>query len=633
MTESTITEDLVSVGSQEEAPIRVLHVDDDTGFLRVAKQILEMQGSFEVETTSSVEGALEKMKEKAFDAVVSDYVMPEKSGLDFLKDLRRKGNTIPFIIFTGKGREEVAIKALNFGADHYINKIGKPETVYRHLALGIHQAVERGRAIEELWKREQRLTAILNSSPDIITVSDMQGNIVDCNEAAWKLMGLSSKEELLGKSSFEFIAEKDQKRALENLKKTVEQGTVRNIEYTLLKKDGEEYLGELSASILKDSSGNSIGFVAVVRDITERKQAEKRIAESEENYKRIVELAPDSIITANAKGVITSVNTTFTRLTGFSKDEIIGKHFTKVGTIRKRDFPMFLKLFTSFLRGKAPKPFEVTWKHKDGTTHPTEINVTLVKRDDKTIGFQAITRDITERKQAEKALKETLEKVQTLNEKLEVVGKLTRHDIRNKLQVITSNVYLAKQMLTGDHETLEHLSEIESAVGQVGKIFEFARIYEKLGMEKLAYIDAEKSLKEAVMQFSDLHGAKIVNDCHGLTVLADSLLRQIFYNLIHNSLKHGEKVSRIRVYYEEVGKGKLKLVYDDDGVGIPKAEKKKIFREGYGKGTGYGLYLIGKMCEVYGWTIKETGKEGKGAQFTMSIPKLNEQGIQNYKLD
>jgi len=76
----------------------------------------------------------------------------------------------------------------------------------------------------------------------------------------------------------------------------------------------------------------------------------------------------------------------------------------------------------------------------------------------------------------------------------------------------------------------------------------------------------------------------------------------------------------------------LKLVYEDDGVGIPEAEKEKIFREGYGKGTGYGLYLIKKMCEVYGWTIKETGKAGKGAQLTMTIPRLNESGRENYRL-
>ena len=113
--------------------------------------------------------------------------------------------------------------------------------------------------------------------------------------------------------------------------------------------------------------------------------------------------------------------------------------------------------------------------------------------------------------------------------------------------------------------------------------------------------------------------------------MADSLLRLFFYNLIDNSLKHGEKVSQIRFYsekikkhegdVEETGEYGLKLVYEDNGIGIPMAKKEKIFKEVYGKGTGYGLYLLRKMCEVYGWTIRETGKQGKGARFIISIPK------------
>ena len=75
----------------------------------------------------------------------------------------------------------------------------------------------------------------------------------------------------------------------------------------------------------------------------------------------------------------------------------------------------------------------------------------------------------------------------------------------------------------------------------------------------------------------------------------------------------------------------MRLIYEDNGVGIPKAEKDKVFEEGYGKGTGYGLYLIRKMCEVYGWSAKETGKHGKGAQFTITIPKTDDSGKVAYK--
>jgi signal transduction histidine kinase len=150
-----------------------------------------------------------------------------------------------------------------------------------------------------------------------------------------------------------------------------------------------------------------------------------------------------------------------------------------------------------------------------------------------------------------------------------------------------------------------------------------------LGTEELSYVNVKKSLEEAVLLLSCSYDIECVNDCYGLTVRADSLLRQIFYNLIDNSLKHGEKVSQIKVYYRE-GKDCLKLVYEDDGVGIPENEKELIFKEGYGKGTGYGLYLMKKICGAYGWSIQETSNLGKGAQFVMTIPKLNKNGKTSY---
>jgi signal transduction histidine kinase len=85
------------------------------------------------------------------------------------------------------------------------------------------------------------------------------------------------------------------------------------------------------------------------------------------------------------------------------------------------------------------------------------------------------------------------------------------------------------------------------------------------------------------------------------------------------------------MYYKGSEDG-LKLIYEDDGVGIAKSEKKKIFGEGYGKGTGIGLHMIKIMCSIYGWTIKEKGKKGKGAKFTIKIPKKTKNGKQAYIL-
>jgi signal transduction histidine kinase len=206
--------------------------------------------------------------------------------------------------------------------------------------------------------------------------------------------------------------------------------------------------------------------------------------------------------------------------------------------------------------------------------------------------------------------------------------------VRNKLTAVAGNAYLLRKRLADDPDATECLNGVEAAVRESERIFDFASAYEKLGVEQLAYVDAKKILDEAVTLFPDLKGVKIVNECGGLTVLADSLLRQLFYNLIDDSLKYGEKLTQIRIRYEK-SENQLKIVYEDDGVGIPKDNKAKLFTEGFttGKGSGYGLYLIRRMMDVYGWAINETGTHGKGAQFTINIPEAKPDGRQNYKLN
>jgi len=109
-----------------------------------------MQDSFQIDTASSVEEAMRKVEKEDYDAIVSDFQMPGKDGLEFLRELRQSGNSVPFVIFTGKGREEVAIKALNLGADQYFSKTGDPETVYSEPAHAIRSTIERKKAEEAL---------------------------------------------------------------------------------------------------------------------------------------------------------------------------------------------------------------------------------------------------------------------------------------------------------------------------------------------------------------------------------------------------------------------------------------------------------------------------------------------------
>ena len=127
-------QDAPIVTATGKEPIRILHVDDDASILEISKQILlDMDGSFDIDQACCVDEAFKKLTVGHYDIVISDYEMPKKDGLEFLKELRKQNNETPFILFTGKGREEVVIKALNLGADRYVNKQGNPETVYGEL--------------------------------------------------------------------------------------------------------------------------------------------------------------------------------------------------------------------------------------------------------------------------------------------------------------------------------------------------------------------------------------------------------------------------------------------------------------------------------------------------------------------
>ena len=130
----------------------ILCVDDDICLLNISKEILELDNDLKIDCALSVDEAFSKLSKGNYDAIVSDYEMPKKDGLMFLKELRDIKNEIPFILFTGKGREEVAVKALNLGANGYVNKQGNPETVYSELKHLIQIFIEKAESKKKLAK-------------------------------------------------------------------------------------------------------------------------------------------------------------------------------------------------------------------------------------------------------------------------------------------------------------------------------------------------------------------------------------------------------------------------------------------------------------------------------------------------
>ena len=612
------------MGIAKQSPIHVLHVDDETGILKVAKQILELQGIFQVDSASSVEEAFAKMKQKDFDVIVSDYQMPIKDGLQFIKELRDNKNNIPFILFTGKGREEVVIEALNIGVDYYINKLGRPETVYGELSHAIFQVVKNQKSERMLIESEKKYRILFENMLEgfayckiILNEKNKPVDFVylEINDTFEKITGLK-RETIVGKRVSEAIPEtiKNYPELLETYSRVALTG--KEEQFDIHFKPLDIWLNISVYSPKKEY------FVAVFENTTERKKAEVEIMANEEKFYAISNSSQDAIILIDANETISFWNPSAEKIFGYTQEEVFGKNLHKL-LAPKRFHKDYLKGFTEFKKnGKGPaigNTLELAAIKKNGKEFPIELSLSAFKLNDNWCSVGTI-RDITEREIAWKSLDSTINQLSLINEKLGVVGRLTRHDVRNKLSAVTGNIYLAKQALSPDSEIVKYLNETESAVDQIEQIFDFARIYEQLGVEELSYVDVGKSFDSAVSLVPSNNGVDFVNECKGLMVLADSLFSQLMFTMIDNSLRHGEKVNRIRIHHKVVD-DKLKIFIEDDGVGIPKEEKEIIFKDGYGKNSGLGLHLVKLMCEVYGWKIQETGTQGIGAHFTITLPK------------
>lgn len=178
----------------------------------------------------------------------------------------------------------------------------------------------------ELLGSEQKYRSLIKASPDAVTVTDLEGRIIEVSKKALELHGVNRAEELLGKSAFELIAPEDHARARDQMAKTLSHGCIENIEYVMIRRDGTRFIGELNASVIKDDCARPKAFIATVRDVTLRKEQERILARSEQLYRTMAESCPDFIFLIDAEGVIHYTNSHGARQVGLTPDQLIGKN-------------------------------------------------------------------------------------------------------------------------------------------------------------------------------------------------------------------------------------------------------------------------------------------------------------------
>jgi len=306
--------------------MKILHIDDDQDILWLAKKYLEKENErLDIETATSASEGLKLIEQEGFDLVVSDYAMPEMNGLEFLKQLREESD-IPFILFTGKGREEVAMKALNLGANRYLRKSHDVRTQYKMLAEDVVQLIQLHRAGEDLKRSQERLELALKGGR--AGLWDWYLDTGNCvyNEQYARMLGYSLDElqpttkETWRKLCHPDDAEKSDRIFHEHI---AGERDVYECELRMKHKNGQWiWVRDRGQVVEWDDEGNPIRVSGTHVDITDKKKAENALRRKTEEQDLLLNSSPTQIWYLKDINTYGAVNEAHARFVGITKEQL-----------------------------------------------------------------------------------------------------------------------------------------------------------------------------------------------------------------------------------------------------------------------------------------------------------------------
>jgi PAS domain S-box-containing protein len=399
----------------------ILYVDDEPSLLEIGKIFLEKSARFSVDTTPSAPAALERVRTKQYDAIISDYLMPEMDGIELLKQVRAPGNPVPFIIFTGKGREEIVIQALNEGADYYVQKGGDPRSQFAELSHKILQAVQHKKAEAALAQSEERYRAVVEDQTELICRFSPDGRLTFVNDAYCRYFGLDRQQAMGRLHSVQLLPE-DTQTIQHHLASLTPENPVAFIEHRVLMADGTTRWHRWSDRAIFGHDGKVIEYQSVGQDITDRKSMEDALSRSEEKYRVLVDHIQDGVFLSQDE-LLLFCNTPLARMIGYSTEELTG--ISIAGLIAPEDREMVIGRQRSRLAGnRIEETYEFRLLHRDGHTRvPVIMSVgcgTYLGRPS-VIGT---LHDVSREREAESALRES-EKRLNLAQHIAKMGDVT----------------------------------------------------------------------------------------------------------------------------------------------------------------------------------------------------------------
>ncbi|MBN2734860.1 MAG: response regulator [Methanomicrobiaceae archaeon] len=607
--------------------ISLLLIDDEPDILEITGMFLEKSGDIRVDKALSGKEGLEMLKTRNYDAVVSDYELSGMSGIAVLKAVRKSGNNIPFIIFTGKGREKVVIEALNEGADYYIQKGGDPKSQFAELSNSIKKAVLL-RSSEMLIKESnRRLKEIIEFLPDATFAIDKKGVVIEWNQAMEKMSGVK-REDMIGKGNYEYSYPFVGERRPILINQLIDPGSIKPESNYRITLEGDKITSEffapklyggkggylwLRASPLYGPAGEIEGAIESIRDISAIKQTESDLFEKNRMMETLMDNLPGVAYRClnDSDWTMQFISAGCMELTGYSPEDIVNNAKVSYGSIIHPNDRMMvgdtiqeslcnLKPFQLLYR-IISKSCEEKWVWEQGRG---------VFENGRLLALEGLILDISEGKLAHETMSE-------LNKKLSLLNSITRHDVLNNLAKVMAFISLTEDE-TDPEKSRAYLKSAAMRLDKIRDQIIFTSEYQDLGIESSTWYNLYDIIDDLRYVAEDVD-INVRNQTSGWEIYADPMIRGVFYNLIENTIRHGGDVKKIGIFASEVSGGLL-IEYSDDGRGISIENKEMIFNPRYGENTGLGLFLIRQILGITGITIEENGDEN-GVLFAIFVPE------------
>jgi PAS domain S-box-containing protein len=490
-------------------------------------------------------------------------------------------------------------------------------------------------AAMNLPNSQQHLAAIVESSEDAVISEDLRGNVTSWNKGAQKMFGYAA-DEVLGKS-IELVAAPVKTGEIAEIVRRIKTGDgVYQLETKRCRKDGREISVSLTASPMRDTKGKIVGISKIVRDITDRKQAEKTLVQvneelrnSEERFRTLADFVPDMLWTTDATGKATYVSRRYQAYAGRRLQEFLDYGWSKI--IHPHDQERVDQVWSESVQTGKPYEIEYRLKRADGVYRwYVARGVPIREANGEIIQWLGSSTDIEELKRTERALRRS-------NEELEQFAYAAAHDLQEPLRNVANSVGMLSRLFRDslDERAAEWIdASIKGAQrmqAMVKDLLTYSRIVNDGQPPSVSEANAEEAARTALQ---NLHS--VLTDSQALVQsgqlpsvpVQETHLVQLFQNLIGNALKYRQPdvPPVIRVSAVSTG-GEWQFAVADNGIGFDPAYADRIFkvfkrlhnRDEY-PGNGIGLAVCARIVAHYGGRIWAEGKPGEGATFRFTLP-------------